>query len=77
MLPMFLFSATFYPLSVYPLWLADIVRALPLYQSVNLLRGLTLGNVGWPQLGAVLYLLLLGSAALWFASRRLGGLLLH
>jgi lipooligosaccharide transport system permease protein len=77
MLPMFLFSATFYPLSVYPTWLADIVRALPLYQSTNLLRGLTLGDVGWPQLGAAVYLLVLGGVTLWVASRRLGGLLLH
>ncbi|MDX6243791.1 MAG: lipooligosaccharide transport system permease protein [Frankiales bacterium] len=77
MLPMFLFSATFYPLSVYPTWLADLVRALPLYQSTNLLRGLTLGDVGRPQLGAAVYLLVLGCVALWFAARRLGGLLLH
>jgi lipooligosaccharide transport system permease protein len=41
MLPMFLFSATFYPLSVYPTFIRDVVAALPLYQSTNLLRGLT------------------------------------
>ena len=77
MLPMFLFSATFYPLSIYPDWLADIVRLLPLYQSTTLVRGLTLGEVGSAQAGAVVYLLLLGSATLWLASRRLGKLLLH
>ena len=77
MLPMFLFSATFYPLSVYPGWLADIVRVLPLYQATNLIRGLTLGHVGWPQLGACGYLLVLGGGTLWVASRRLGRLLLH
>jgi lipooligosaccharide transport system permease protein len=77
MLPMFLFSATFYPLSVYPDWLADAVRALPLYQSTNLLRGLNLGDVGWSQLGAAAYLLLFGGVTLWLASRRLGRLLLH
>ncbi|MDX6222210.1 MAG: lipooligosaccharide transport system permease protein, partial [Frankiales bacterium] len=67
----------FYPLSVYPTWLADLVRALPLYQSTNLLRGLNLGEVGWPQLGATAYLLVLGGVTLWLASRRLGRLLLH
>jgi lipooligosaccharide transport system permease protein len=77
MLPMFLFSATFYPLSVYPDWLADVVRALPLYQSTNLLRGLNLGEVGWPQIGATAYLLVLSGVTLWLASRRLGRLLLH
>ncbi|MDX6230013.1 MAG: lipooligosaccharide transport system permease protein [Frankiales bacterium] len=77
MLPMFLFSATFYPLSVYPDWLADVVRALPLYQSTDLLRGLDLGQVGWSQLGATAYLLAFGGVTLWLASRRLGRLLLH
>ena len=77
MLPMFLFSATFYPLSVYPTWLADLVRLLPLYQATNLLRGLTLGQVGWAQAGAVIYLLALGVVTLLVAQRRLGRLLLH
>lgn len=39
-IPLFLFSATFYPLSVYPGWLQAIVRCTPLYQGVALLRGL-------------------------------------
>ncbi len=77
MLPMFLFSATFYPLSVYPTWLADVVRVLPLYQATVLVRGLTLGDVGWTQAGACGYLLVLGIVTLWLASRRLGRLLLH
>jgi lipooligosaccharide transport system permease protein len=77
MLPMFLFSATFYPLSVYPDWLADLVRVLPLYQATTLVRGLTLGGVGWSQLGAAVYLALLGGAALVLASRRLGRMLSH
>ncbi len=45
-LPMFLFSTTFYPLSVYPRPLQFVVRCTPLYQSVAMLRGLTLGFVG-------------------------------
>ena len=48
-LPMFLFSTTFYPLSVYPGPLQLVVRCTPLYQSVAMLRDLTLGNVQpWP-----------------------------
>ncbi len=38
-LPLFLFSATFYPLSVYPGWLQGVVRCTPLYQAVALLAG--------------------------------------
>jgi lipooligosaccharide transport system permease protein len=77
MLPMFLFSATFYPLSVYPGWLADVVRVLPLYQATTLVRGLTLGGVGRAQLVAAVYLGLLGAASLVLAARRLGRMLSH
>ena len=41
MLPMFLFSATFFPLSVYPDWLEGVVQVTPLYHAVSLVRGLT------------------------------------
>ena len=45
-LPMFLFSTTFYPLSVYPRPIQIVVECTPLYQGIALLRGLTLGYVG-------------------------------
>ena len=45
-LPMFLFSTTFYPLTVYPRWLQIVVECLPLYHAVELMRGLTTGAVG-------------------------------
>jgi lipooligosaccharide transport system permease protein len=77
MLPMFLFSATFYPLSIYPTVIHDIVAALPLYQATNLIRGLTLGNVGVPQVFAAGYLAVFGLLSLWFGSRRLTRLLGH
>jgi lipooligosaccharide transport system permease protein len=77
MLPMFLFSATFYPLSVYPTFVHDVVAALPLYQSTNLIRGLTLGEVGRAQVFAAGYLLVFGLSSLWFGSRRLRRLLGH
>ena len=50
-IPLFLFSATFYPLTVYPGWLQVVVRCTPLYQGVALLRGLDLGIFGWSLLG--------------------------
>jgi lipooligosaccharide transport system permease protein len=71
MLPMFLFATTFYPLSVYPSWARPIIEALPLYQSIQLLRELALGIVNWDLLGAVIYLVVFGSFALWLATRRL------
>jgi hypothetical protein len=45
---MFLFSATFYPLSTYPVGLRWVVTATPLHHAVALIRSLTLGEVGWP-----------------------------
>ena len=55
MLPMFLFSATFYPLSVYPEWLQWVVQALPLWHGVELIRGLTTGVLAWGMFWHVLY----------------------
>jgi lipooligosaccharide transport system permease protein len=75
-LPMFLFSATFYPLSVYPGWLQIVVRCTPLYNAISLVRGLMLGAVGWYQLVNVLYLLLFGAIGVSIAQRRVGKLLL-
>lgn len=75
-LPMFLFSTTFYPLSVYPRPLQIVVECTPLYQGVVLLRGLTLGVVR-PGLGwSVLYLAVMGAVGLAIAGRRIGALLL-
>jgi lipooligosaccharide transport system permease protein len=75
-LPMFLFSATFYPLSVYPAAVQWLIRVTPLYQGVNLLRGLILGSLTWSMLGSLIYLLVLGGLGMYIASRRLGLLLL-
>jgi lipooligosaccharide transport system permease protein len=74
--PLFLFSGTFYPLSVYPRVVADIVEWTPLYQGVVILRDLVLGvpspDLAWR--GA--YLLALGVAGLALAGRRIAKLLL-
>jgi lipooligosaccharide transport system permease protein len=76
MLPMFLFATTFYPLSIYPPVLQVLVAALPLYQSVELMRGLTTGDLGAGMLAATAYLLVMGVGTTWLARRRLAGLLL-
>jgi lipooligosaccharide transport system permease protein len=75
-LPMFLFSTTFYPLSVYPRALQILVECTPLYQGVVLLRGLTLGYVGPALLWAVVYLSVMGVVGLAVAGNRIGRLLL-
>jgi lipooligosaccharide transport system permease protein len=75
-LPMFLFSATFFPITTYPDAIQWVVRCSPLYHAVELLRALNLGTVGWAQLVNLSYLLVLGSGGLFLAQRRIGKLLL-
>ncbi len=75
-LPLFLFSATFFPISAYPEALRWIVELTPLYRGVDLIRGLTTGHVGIDQAVSVVYLLVMGLFFLWVASRRLGRMLL-
>ena len=75
-LPMFLFSATFYPLSVYPVVIQWFVRFSPLYHAIQLIRSLTLGTVGPILLVHAAYLLLLGVLGIWIARKRMAGLLL-
>ncbi len=74
--PMFLFSATFYPLSTYPDTLEAIVRWTPLYQGVVLCREMALGSMGWDAVIAVGYLTAMGVAGLLVAGRRISTLLL-
>src|SRR5262245_3858229 len=75
-MPMFLFSATFFPVETYPGWVQHIVEVTPLYQGVVLVRGLTTGTLGWESLVAIVYLTAMGTLGMYVASRRLGGLLL-
>ena len=76
-LPMFLFSTTFYPLDVYPPVIAAIVRCLPLYQGIELMRGLCLGIVSPSLLWHVLYFLVMAAVRIIVTSRRLDRLLLR
>lgn len=75
-IPLFLFSATFYPLNVYPGWLQVVVSCTPLYQGVALLRGFDLGQFDWALLGHAAYLGAMGVVGLSITARRLAKLLL-
>jgi lipooligosaccharide transport system permease protein len=76
MMPLFLFSTTFYPLAIYPRVLQIVVECTPLFQAVTLMRGLILGVVGPGLLWRAAYLALMGAAGLFFAGRRVSRLLL-
>ena len=76
-LPLFLFSATFYPIETYPDVLRVVVQLTPLYQGVDLIRSLTVGAISPILLFHVAYLLVMGFAGLYVVSRRLDKLLLQ
>jgi lipooligosaccharide transport system permease protein len=76
-LPMFLFSATFFPLDRYPDGVQVLVQLTPLYHGVALCRALTTGVLDPALLWSVIYLAVMGSIGLAIASRRLGRLLLR
>ena len=76
MLPMFLFSATFYPLTVYPEALQWLIQALPLWHGVELVRGLTTGALSVAMLGHVLYYVVMIVLGLVVTTKRLRALFL-
>ena len=75
-LPLFLFSGTFYPIDAYPVALRIFVQLTPLYQGVDLIRALTVGAISPVLLVHVAYLLVVGVIGLAITSRRLDKLLL-
>jgi lipooligosaccharide transport system permease protein len=74
-LPMFLFSGTFFPISSLPTPLEVIAWLTPLWHGVTLCRDLTLGTVSWGDLGHLAYLAAFVTAgflaARWTYARRL------
>jgi lipooligosaccharide transport system permease protein len=77
LMPMFLFSGTFYPITGYPQWLQMVVHALPLSQAVELLRCLTLGNLNLALAGHVAYFVVMVVCGLFFTTRRLNALFMR
>jgi lipooligosaccharide transport system permease protein len=75
-LPLFLFSATFFPITTYPEPLRTIVELTPLYRGVHLLRGLATAQIEPMLLADVAYLVIFGAIGVSITSRRLGKLLL-
>jgi len=77
LLPMFLFSGTFFPVSVYPQWIQTIVQALPLWQGVELIRSLMLGNISAGLWSHVIYFMVMIALGLWFTTVRLKALFMR
>jgi lipooligosaccharide transport system permease protein len=75
-MPMFLFSGTFYPIAAYPAGLQLIIQATPLYRGVHLIRALTTGTPDGLLVLDLVYLIAMGLIGLAITSRRLQKLLL-
>ncbi|HXA27946.1 MAG TPA: ABC transporter permease [Candidatus Angelobacter sp.] len=77
LLPLFLFSGTFYGISSYPPALQVVVQLTPLYHGVHMLRALTTGDITAALLLDVAYLVVMGTVCVIAATRRLDRLLLR
>ena len=75
-LPMFLFSATFFPVTAFPTVVRWVVECTPLYRGVVLCRELTTGALSWGSAVSVVYLVAMGLIGLAIVRRRLEALLL-
>ncbi len=75
-MPMFLFSATFFPVTAFDGVLRWVVEATPLYRGVVLCRELTTGALSWASAVSVVYLVVMGLIGLAVVRRRLDKLLL-
>ena len=75
-MPMFLFSATFFPVTAFDGALRWVVEATPLYRGVVLCRELTTGSITWASGVSVVYLLVMSLIGLAVVRRRLDTLLL-
>ncbi|MFT4225819.1 ABC transporter permease [Micropruina sp.] len=77
LLPMFLFSATLFPIGVYPQAVQWFIQALPLWHGVELMRQLSIGaftDATWVHLG---YFVVMSVAGVAFCTLRLRALFLR
>jgi lipooligosaccharide transport system permease protein len=70
-MPMFLFSGTFFPISAYPMPIQLLMEATPLFHGINLLRGLTVGLLEPRMMWDLAYLIVFCGVCLWVAMRQM------
>jgi lipooligosaccharide transport system permease protein len=68
-LPLFLFSGTFFPVDQLPDWLQPVAWISPLWHGVELCRGATTGTLGLAAAGHVAYLAAFIAVGCWFGVR--------
>jgi lipooligosaccharide transport system permease protein len=70
-MPMFLFSGTFFPVDIYPEPIQWLMQINPLYHSISLIRGLSTGLVGPAQLWDFVFLAAFFAICMWIAMRQM------
>ena len=74
LLPIFLFSGSFYSLSVFPDWAQIVIKTLPLWHAIEMIRNLSLGIINFSLLGHVAYFLVMSGTGLFITTNRLNAL---
>ena len=74
LMPLTLFSGSFFPLSVLPDWLALIIRWTPLSQGIEMMRMCTLGTIDSGIFIHVAYFAIFIAGGLYLTTRRLNAL---
>lgn len=74
LMPLTLFSGSFFPLSVLPDWLALIIRWTPLSQGIEMMRMCTLGTINSGIFIHVAYFAIFIAGGLYLTTRRLNAL---
>lgn len=77
LLPMFLFSATLFPIDVFPTAIQWFVQAMPLWHGVELMRHLAVGHLEVATAGHALYFVVMSVLGVWFTASRLRALFLR
>ncbi len=69
-MPLFLFSGTFFPVELLPDWLEGLAVLSPLWHAVEIARDSTTGTVGvWPSVGHAAVLLGVTGVGIWWGRR--------
>lgn len=77
LLPMFLFSGSLYPISVYPDWLEFTIKLLPTWHGIELIRDIWFGAIDSSSFYHLSYFLFMIVAGLFFTTRRLRDLFMR
>ena len=77
LLPLFLFSGSLYPISVYPDWLEFLIQLMPSWHGIELVRDVWFGNFNSGTLLHIFYFLVMIICGLYLTTRRLRDLFMR